>query len=107
MGRFRSSLGRWAIVGIVAVLVPLQGVASSSAASAATCTAYEFIGARGSGESPHDTTGTDADYDAESQYGMGDRVFDVYDVLSKKVESKIGSGQISAHGVRYPAQGIA
>lgn len=106
MSKTRSWFGRIAIAALAAALLPLQGLASPPSAEAAPCTAYEFIGARGSGEAPHNTTGTDADYDEDSQYGMGDRVGDVYDILAEKIQTKIGAGQLSAHGVRYPAQGV-
>lgn len=72
------------VVSASVVLTPARSVADPS------CPAYEFIGARGSGEA------------ADQFNGMGDLLEGVYE----KVAAALAAGQVVPYGVDYPAVGL-
>ena len=87
------------LVIFLVLVIESNSIAGFRPAFAATpCTPYEFIGARGSGESaqPHSDS---PPYSADNNYGMGDLVFNVYANLTNLV----GADKITAYGVHYPA----
>ena len=82
---------------ILSLVVGLGGAlpASARGKSSASCTNFEFIGARGSGEDPVPNYGG-------SDFGMGATIFDLY----TRVSNLIGTGNVTPYGVHYPAVSI-
>ncbi len=96
---FRRLLCAMSAVVVFIVLAPLF-VMTNAARAATECPRFEFVGGRGSGQSPQ---GDGGDYSAGNQYGMGPLLYSVYDQLA----GLVGRDQISAYGVHYPSVGIA
>src|SRR4030088_874233 len=87
--------------GIGFILVPLlmaSGLMIAPSHAADVCPKFEFIGGRGSGESPRPSDAS-PDYSQVNQYGMGSLLFSVYDQLA----GLVGTDQLAAYGVHYPA----
>jgi hypothetical protein len=90
-----------AVVVVLAIGSILWGITAAPSRAADACPDFEFIGARGSGESPRPDDPS-PDYSAANQHGMGALVFTVYDQLSRLV----GTDRITPYGVHYPAVGL-
>lgn len=88
----------WAIAALLACALAFAPAASAAtvappapdatASAKRVCRAYEFIGARGSGQS-----------DTARYKGMGPEVFD----LQVRLRARLGSSALTAYGVDYPA----
>jgi hypothetical protein len=105
LGRRRFLGSRRFIVAAIAVVFAvgsiLWGITAPPSRAADGCPDFEFIGGRGSGESPRPDDPS-PDYSEANQFGMGTLLFTVYDQL----RSLVGSDRVAAHGVRYPAVGL-
>lgn len=99
MSRSSSLFSRLTTVLLVSLLmVPVAAVSYTNNAAAATCPKYEFIGARGSGQSPRDAS---ADYSKDSNLGMGTEIHTLFSALDKALP-----GQLSPYGAHYEATSI-
>lgn len=79
------------------LLVP-PSTPSAAGAPAETCTTFEFIGARGSGQLPQERTESDGSYGERERFGMGGELFEVFEGVRRAVEA---AGQtITPHGLR-------
>jgi Mg-chelatase subunit ChlD len=102
---FRSTreVVRHGLYGTLAAVMLVSLVAGflPEALRAAGCPEYEFIGARGSGESAQPNTSYPA-YAADNHYGMGTVIFDTY----SRLIGLVGADRVAAYGVHYPAVGL-
>ena len=97
MGRARQEMVGRVLVLLCAVSMLSGGlIVGSESPASATCSEFEFIGARGSGQSAGDYTDSPT-----SKLGMGEEVYDVYSDL----QLRLGPGRMTGYGVEYPAVG--
>ena len=91
------------IAGFIAVAIVVTCLPLALARSAqAACMPYEFVGARGSGQTPQ--PGDDpGDYSSAFQYGLGNTLAAEYAGLTKLA----GDGKVGVYGVHYPAVSLA
>jgi hypothetical protein len=87
------------VVFMVGVLVVSLEAGTARAQTGGDCPRLEFIGGRGSGQSPR---GDGGDYGPANRYGLGPLIYSVYDQLA----GLVGRDQIAAYGVHYPAVGL-
>ncbi|WP_158609437.1 cutinase family protein [Cellulomonas triticagri] len=102
MRRLFAALALVALVGIGSV-GPVAPPATAGELRE-TCTTYEFIGARGSGQAPTHAPLDPASYLADERAGMGREVFAVFEGVEQAV---LAAGEsITGHGLRFPAPGV-